>query len=262
MNNDFNKLVEVVAELRGPNGCPWDKKQTLYSMTEDFLEEAYEFVDAINNDDVPNICEELGDLLLHVVIHSQIAKEEGLFTVDDVIDGIVRKLIRRHPHVFAGVDAADPSQALKRWEEAKAKEKQAAGIVESGALTKANKPSPSLIKAEKLQSAAAKLGFDWPSYEYVLNKADEELAELKEACGKGDAALIKEEIGDVLFNMANLGRHFGISAEEAMVAANQKFVRRFEYVEKKLAERGKTPEQSDLEEMDAIWNEVRKADKN
>jgi tetrapyrrole methylase family protein/MazG family protein len=261
MKNDFNKLIDVVAIIRGPNGCPWDKKQNLYSLTDDFLEEAYEFVEAIKNDDIPNICEELGDVLLHVVIHTQMASESGLFTMDDVTDGIVSKIIRRHPHVFGDLNISDPDAVLVKWEEIKKEEKLKAGIAEADSiLRKAKKPAPVLTKAVKLQAAAAKVGFDWPTHEAVLGKADEELAELKDAATSGDKAAITEELGDLLFIMANLARHFDIDPNEALEQANKKFVRRFGYVEQKLAEAGKTPDESNLEEMDSFWNEIRRAD--
>ena len=261
MKNDFDKLREVVATLRGPDGCPWDKKQTLYSMTNDFLEEAYEVVEAIKNDDVPNICEELGDILLHVVIHSQIASERDLFSIDDVTDGLVTKLIRRHPHVFGDISISDPDAVIQKWEEIKKEEKKSAGITETGILRKAKKPAPALVKAVKLKEAAAKVGFDWPSYKEVLIKADDELTEVKTACESGDKAMITEEIGDLLFVIANLASHMDTNPDEALEQANKKFVRRFEYVEKCLAEMGKTPKESNLEEMDELWNEIRKADK-
>jgi MazG family protein len=226
------------------------------------LEEAYELVEAIKNDDTSNICEELGDVLLHVVFHSQVAAEQGLFTIDDVTDGIVTKLIRRHPHVFGDIQLADAEAVLRKWDEIKQKEKLDAGIKTTASiLTKANKPAPVLVKATKLQEAASKVGFDWATHTDVLNKADEELAELKHAIESGSQAEQQEEIGDLLFVLTNLARHIGVNPEQALAEANQKFVRRFGYVEARLADMGKTPADSTLEEMDTLWNEVRKAEK-
>ncbi len=255
MKKIFNDLLDTVAVLRGPAGCPWDKKQTLYSMKDDFVEEAYELVQALDKKDLPNICEELGDVLLHVALHAQIAKEEGWFDIDDVTDNIVKKLVRRHPHVFGDVNITDSGGVLKQWEEIKAQEKGTPSTFRI--LEKADKGLPTLPKSEKLQKAAAKVGFDWKKPEDVLDKVAEEYAELKEACGKGHRDEVKEELGDLLFVLVNLARHYGFSADEALRGANDKFVKRFNHIEDRLAERGKKPADSTLDEMESLWLEAK-----
>lgn len=260
--NELKRLIDIVDTLRGPDGCPWDKKQTLYSMRESFLEEAYEVVHALDNRDIENIKEEFGDILLHVMLHARIAEEEKLFSLEELTKDICDKLIRRHPHVFKGEDITDSSAVVKRWEEIKKQEKADRGLNEKeSAISKAEKPSPPMIQAEKLQEAAAKVGFDWPSAADVLKKTDEELAELKEACESGDKERIKEETGDLIFALVNLARHYGISAEDAVVGANRKFIRRFHFVEDEFARNGKELENSTLEEMDKIWNIIREQEK-
>ena len=255
MKKSFADLLETVAVLRGPNGCPWDRKQTLYSMKDDFIEEAYELVSALDKKELPNICEELGDVLLHVVLHTQIAKEEGFFDIDSVTDNIVNKLVRRHPHVFDKVNITDSDEVLKQWEAIKAQEKGGKSITRT--LDKVNRASPTLPKSEKLQKAAAKVGFDWKTPEDVMDKVAEEYAELKEACVSGNPEIIKEEAGDLLFVLVNLCRHYGFSADEALRATNDKFVKRFNYIEDTLAERGEKLTDSNLEIMEQLWQEAK-----
>ena len=259
MKNDFAKLVEVVAALRGPNGCPWDKKQTLYSLKDDFIEEAYELVASIENKDISNMTEELGDVLLHVVIHSQIASEDGLFSVDDVTDGIVKKLIRRHPHVFASEDIKEPEAVLARWEEIKIAEK--GREQKKHYLDKAAKPLPALLQAEKLKNAARKVGYDWDGPEAVFDKLAEEVDELHEAFATGDKDKMKDELGDVLFVLVNLASHLGFNAEDALKSTNQKFVRRFNFVEDALDNKGKKLADASLEEMEEQWQKAKKLEK-
>jgi tetrapyrrole methylase family protein/MazG family protein len=257
--NDFNKLIDIVATLRGPNGCPWDKKQTLYSLRGDFIEEAWEVVAALDDKDSVNLCEELGDVLLHVVMHAEIASEDGLFNIDDVTEGIVTKLIRRHPHVFGDENIQDPNAVLDRWEQIKADEKQEK--VKKHYLYKAAKPLPAMMQAEKLQNAVKKVGFDWESPSPVLEKLDEELAELKEAYASGDKDSMMDELGDLLFVAVNLASHMGFSAEDALKRANAKFVRRFNYIEDALEAEGESLENADLERMEAKWQEAKKTEK-
>jgi tetrapyrrole methylase family protein/MazG family protein len=251
--NNFDKLKAAVDALRGENGCPWDKAQTLYSMKDDFIEEAYELVEALDKDDTPNICEELGDVLLHVLLHARIASEDGKFSIDDVMEGINTKLIRRHPHVFANENITESDAVLKRWEEIKAEEKKS---VNKHYLDKANKALPALLKAHKLQHAAAKVGFDWAGPGDVLLKADEEMEELCVAAAEGDTAHIKEELGDLLFVLVNLARHYGFTADEALRGANEKFVTRFNYIEESLTNKGRSLESASLDEMESLWQQA------
>jgi tetrapyrrole methylase family protein/MazG family protein len=254
--DNFNRLRAIVEELRGEHGCPWDKAQTLGSMREDFIEEVYEAVEAIDKMDVENIREELGDVLLHVLLHSQIAGEAGLFTIDDVMDGISEKLIRRHPHVFGSENISEPERVVKRWEEIKAVEKSSPRRL----LDKANKALPPLEKSHKLQAAAAKVGFDFPTDGEALQKVEEEIQELKAAFAERDEGnisdkdKIKEELGDALFALVNVARRLGFTASEALRSANDKFVRRFNYIEDSLPDLQKAT----LAEMDALWMKAKK----
>jgi tetrapyrrole methylase family protein/MazG family protein len=246
----FNRLKNIVEELRGEHGCPWDKAQTLGSMREDFIEEVYEAVEAIDKMDVENIREELGDVLLHVLLHSQIAAEAGLFTIDDVMEGIAEKLIRRHPHVFGSENISEPEHVVKRWEEIKAGEKRSPRRL----LDKANKALPPLEKSHKLQAAAAKVGFDFPTDSEALQKVEEEFQELKDAFAKQDGDKIKEELGDALFALVNAARRLGFTASEALRFANDKFIRRFNYIEDNLPDL----QNATLAEMDALWLKAKK----
>ena len=257
----LNDLVAVMATLRTPvTGCPWDLEQTFATIAPYTIEEAYEVADAIQRRDMPHLKEELGDLLLQVVYHSQLAKEEGAFALPDVIDGITAKMIRRHPHVF-GDDAARSAGVAKGfWEKIKAEEK--AGKPEKvGALADVPVGMPGLTRAVKLQGKAAKVGFDWPDLGPVLAKVEEELAELKAEIAAGDKAKAAAEFGDLLFVMANVARHLEIDPEDALRSANAKFTRRFGHIEEKLAVHGRTPQQSDLAEMDRLWDEAKAEEK-
>jgi ATP diphosphatase len=291
-------LIAVMAALRTPvTGCPWDLEQDFATIAPYTIEEAYEVADAIARRDMVDLQEELGDLLLQVVYHARLAEEEGTFTFADVADGITRKMIRRHPHVFGDAEARSAGMAKGAWERIKAEEKKqkaaaraksrspaqaTSGADRSGEVAKP--PSalddvpvgmPALTRAVKLQEKAARVGFDWPSLAPVLSKLKEELAELEQTLDEplqamsgssqqreeAARAAIEEEYGDLLFVMANLARHLKLDPEATLRRANDKFTRRFRYVEARLAERNKTPAGSTLEEMDAVWNEVRSRDK-
>jgi MazG family protein len=246
-------LRAIMKALRKPGtGCPWDLEQNFETIAPYTIEEAYEVADAIIRGSRADLCEELGDLLLQTVYHAQIADEEGAFTFDDVVEAICRKMIRRHPHVFGDEQARSAKLAKGFWEEMKAREGKG-GTEEKGTLEGIPAALPGLTRAVKLQSKAAKVGFDWPHIDHVYDKLAEELAELKQA----PAAKRQEEFGDLLFVIANLARHLGIDPETALRNANAKFERRFSYIEERLAGIGKTPAQSDLEEMDALWNEAK-----
>jgi ATP diphosphatase len=262
-------LVAVMAALRTPvTGCPWDLEQTFATIAPYTIEEAYEVADAIARDDLEHLKEELGDLLLQVVYHSRMAEEAGAFALDDVVDGITTKMIRRHPHVF-GDDAARSAGAAKGfWERIKAEER-AARAQPASMLDDVPVGLPALTRAHKLQSKAAKAGFDWPSLAPVFDKLREEMAELEAVAlpadprGDGsmpagsDRAKIAEELGDLLFVVANVARHLEIDPEASLRGANDKFRRRFAHIERRLAEDGRAPSQSDLAEMDRLWDEAK-----
>ena len=266
----LSDLVSVMAALRTPvTGCPWDLEQNFATIAPYTIEEAYEVADAIERGNRTDLAEELGDLLLQVVYHSRLAEEESAFALPDVIDGITRKMIRRHPHVF-GDDAARSAGAAKGfWEKIKAEEKAVKG-------SKADEPEslladvpmamPALTRAVKLQGKAAKVGFDWPGLAPVLAKLEEELAELREEVSApsapGAQQRVVEEYGDLLFVMANVARHLQIDPEDALRRANTKFTRRFGHIEAKLAADGRSPKQSDLAEMDRMWDEAKAEEKS
>ncbi|MFO1172763.1 MAG: nucleoside triphosphate pyrophosphohydrolase [Hyphomicrobiaceae bacterium] len=263
-------LVAVMGALRTPvTGCPWDLEQTFATIAPYTIEEAYEVADAIAQDDLAHLKEELGDLLLQVVYHSRMAEEQGVFALDDVVDGIAQKMIRRHPHVFGDEAARSAGVAKGFWERIKAQETTSRKMDEPlSVLFGVPVALPALTRAVKLQSKAARVGFDWPSLEPVFDKLKEEIAELEAvakpadprgpvAAGVADRAAIAEELGDLLFVVANVARHLDIDPETSLRSANDKFRRRFAHIEARLAEDGRTPTQSDLSEMDALWNEAK-----
>ncbi|HZP07999.1 nucleoside triphosphate pyrophosphohydrolase [Methyloceanibacter sp.] len=262
----LDDLIAVMARLRDPeNGCPWDVKQDFATIAPYTIEEAYEVADAIARDDMDALKDELGDLLLQVVYHAQMASEESRFDFADVADAITRKMIRRHPHVFADASLRDEFVSSNLWERIKAEEKArrgAAGGMLSARLDDVALALPALTRAVKLQKRAAEVGFDWPSLKPVLDKVDEEIAELKEAIGaRDDAARVREEFGDLLFVMANVARHLKIDPEAALRDANTKFVRRLRGIEEALAKEGRTCEEATLEEMDRLWDEAKEAER-
>ncbi|UZD92585.1 nucleoside triphosphate pyrophosphohydrolase [Cognatishimia activa] len=255
------RLLEIMRRLRDPEtGCPWDIEQDFSTIAPYTIEEAYEVADAIEREEWDELKGELGDLLFQSVFHAQMADEKGLFTFNDVADTMSDKMVARHPHVF-GDENRDKSaeQQTKDWETIKAAER--AGKAQKGTLDGVAVGLPALLRAVKLQKRAARVGFDWPDVSHVLAKIVEESHELVEARETLTQEDIEEEFGDLLFVMANLARHMNIEPESALRATNTKFTRRFEKVEAKLAERGKSPEQSDLAEMDALWDEVKAEEK-
>jgi nucleoside triphosphate diphosphatase len=263
-SKDISRLIEIMAALRDPaSGCPWDLKQTFATIAPYTIEEAYEVADAIAHGDLDDLKDELGDLLLQVVYHARMAEERQAFAFADVVHAITSKMIRRHPHVF-GTEAERAAGAEPGfWDRAKAAEKTADNAA-AGLLGDVPVGLPALTRAIKLQNKAAKAGFDWPSLALVLTKLEEELAELEEAitsAPKGAAAspAIEEEFGDLLFVVANVARHLKIDPESALRAANQKFIRRFRFIEARLGEQGRSPAQSDLAEMDALWDAAKTA---
>ncbi len=247
-----------MARLLAPGGCPWDREQTLETLRPFLVEESYEVLDALAKNDVEGHREELGDLLMQVVFQSALRQEEGAFDIDAVIAGISDKLVRRHPHVFADGTAQTSEEVLAKWEEIKAQEKAAAGI-KQGRVLAGVKPGPALARAQKIGEKARKVGFDWPGWEGSYAKVEEEVAELRAAAQAGDRTAMHQELGDLLFAVVNVARKLGVDAEQAMLDATQRFQERFEFIEDRLAERGRSPQQSNLDEMDALWNDAKKA---
>lgn len=254
----LDPLVTVMAELRSEHGCPWDREQTHLSLKRFLIEEAYEVLEAIDAGDVHKLREELGDLLLQVVFHAQLASERGDFDVNGVVEGIVEKLIRRHPHVFGQVTVDSARQVERNWERIKAGEKEENG---DGELLEVPPGLPALLKAQRIQEKASRLGFDWPELEGAWPKLGEEVKELEQAIKAKDEKQIASEMGDLLFTLVNISRFLGISAEEALQSCCAKFVRRFSHVVAKIQESGRNIADADLAEMDRYWEEAKKADK-
>lgn len=260
---EFARLVEIMARLRAPGGCPWDRAQSREDLKTYLVEETYEVLDAIERKDASMLQEELGDLLLQVVFHAEIAQEEGLFDIEAVSRGICEKLVRRHPHVFAEVQADTPDQVLQNWEAIKKAEKAEKG--EQGetpsVLAGVPKVLPALLKAYRLQQKAARVGFDWEERRQVEAKVTEEWGELNEAVASGNQEHVREELGDFLFALVNLARFLKVDPEDALQAANAKFARRFTAIEATAASRGRDLHGMSLAEMDALWDEVKEKEK-
>lgn len=260
MSEGIEGLLEVMRRLRDPQtGCPWDKEQTFATIAPYTIEESYEVADAIQRNDLRDLKEELGDLLFQVVFHARIAEEMGLFNFNDVAAGMSEKLIRRHPHVFGDAGDRTAEQQNAEWEIIKAEERKAKE--KHGLLDDVPVGLPALTRAAKLTKRAARVGFDWPSTQEVLDKLDEETEELKVEIARGDVRKSHEELGDILFVLANLARKLDVEPENALRMTNAKFVRRFETIEAELAKIGKTPDQSNLAEMDALWNAAKRAER-
>ncbi|RRV69893.1 nucleoside triphosphate pyrophosphohydrolase [Stutzerimonas stutzeri] len=269
----LNDLLHLMARLRDPqHGCPWDLQQNYASIVPHTLEEAYEVADAIESGDFDHLPGELGDLLFQVVYYSQLAREEGRFDFATVVDAITRKLVRRHPHVFPDGDLygspelprLDEAAIKQRWEEIKAEERaeKAAAPEQLSLLDDVPSALPALSRAAKLQKRAAQVGFDWPEALPVVDKVREELGEVLEAMSENDPQAIAEELGDLLFVVVNLARHLKVDPENALRAANGKFERRFRFIEQALREAGRPIESCDLEELDALWGEAKKAERS
>lgn len=249
----LGRLREIVARLRAPGGCPWDREQTHASLRNDLIEEAWEVADAIGRADDSHLCEELGDLLLQVVMHSQIASETGRFDLDAVAHGIGEKLVRRHPHVFGDGKLDDSEGVLRQWDEIKKKEQGAASVLDN-----ISQALPALMRAEKAQKRAGRVGFDWPDTEGIVAKIHEELGELEAARVAGDKGRIADEMGDVLFSVVNLARKLNVRPELALQEATAKFIGRFKKMEAVLVARGLKPDGLSLAELDAVWDEVKR----
>lgn len=256
---EFTKLRDVIATLRGPNGCPWDQKQTHESLKKYFVEEVYEVLEAIDEEDDEHLVEELGDVLLQIMLHAQIGEDQGFFTIQDVIYSITEKMIRRHPHVFSDVTVNDADEVVSNWDEIKKQEK--GKEVGESILSSVPKGLPALIEATMLQKKAAKVGFDWdddaPMWEKLQEEIDEFIVEVK----KNDITKMQKELGDILFVIVNLARFYDIDAEDALKGTNQKFTKRFRYIESALQKEGKQVTEMTLDELDQKWEEAKKLEK-
>jgi MazG family protein len=261
----IDRLLAIMARLRDPNGgCPWDLEQSFATVAPYTVEEAYEVADAIERGDLSDLKEELGDLLLQVVFHARMAEEQGAFAFDDVASAINDKMVRRHPHVFADETYASLAHQKEGWEQLKAAERQGKNGGKgrtASLLDDVPVGLPALTRAVKLSKRAAGVGFVWPTVEDVMAKLHEEVGELEAEIAAGDLAKARQEMGDVLFVVANLARTLEVDPEDSLRFTNAKFARRFQYIEAKLAERGKTPDQSDLAEMDALWEEAKRVER-
>lgn len=250
----FQDLIDVMAKLRSPGGCKWDLEQTNKTLRPYIIEEAYEVIEAIDDGSMNKLREELGDLLLQIVFHSQLTKEEGAFDITDVIHEVTEKMIRRHPHVFGDLNVVSSREVIENWEKIKSKEKQHA---KRDSHINFPKGMPALALAQKIQGQAARVGFDWPDVGGALEKVIEELEEFFDAWHKGDTIEREKEFGDILFAIVNLARFLDIEAEAALASTNRKFVERFRFIEKRVAERGMNFDELTLEEMDRIWDEAK-----
>jgi tetrapyrrole methylase family protein/MazG family protein len=252
---NFNDLVEIVKILRAPDGCPWDREQTHKSIRSNFIEETYEAVEAIDTDDLELLKEELGDVLLQVALHSEMESEKGTFNIDDVCDGVCKKLIIRHPHVFGDINVSGTDEVLKNWDAIKMQTKSQR--TQTQAMQSVSKALPSLMRSTKIQQKAAKVGFDWDSVDGALDKLFEECGELKAAIQNNDKANQREELGDVLFSAVNVARFLDVDSEHALYDACDKFTDRFSKVEALAKERGLDMKTASLSELDSLWDEVK-----
>jgi len=259
---DIQELLAIMRRLRDPKGgCPWDLEQNFATIAPYTIEEAYEVASAIEAKDYAALKDELGDLLLQVVFHAQMAGEAKMFAFEDVVRAICDKMIRRHPHVFAAGGAKTPEAVTVAWEEIKRREREGKVAAAASLLDDVPRALPALMRAIKLQNRAAEVGFDWPSAVHVTDKIAEETRELAEASASGRNAKVAEEFGDLLFAMANLARHLRVDPEDALRAANAKFVRRFKAIESGLAAQGRKPEDASLDEMEALWQKAKEQEK-
>ncbi|HWF11308.1 MAG TPA: nucleoside triphosphate pyrophosphohydrolase [Bryobacteraceae bacterium] len=253
----FQRLVEIMARLRAPGGCPWDREQTFDSIKPYTLEETYEVLDAIDRRDWEELRAELGDFMLQAVFFAQMAAEEKRFDISDCLDAINEKLVRRHPHVFADESASTGSEVLKRWDEIKAEERKNKKEAPQDLLSSVPRALPALVEAQQISSRAARAGFDWNNAEEVLDKLDEELREFAEARERGTHDQIEDELGDLLFVLVNLARFVKVDPEQALRRTNQKFRQRFGHVERRLTAQGKTVSGTPIDELEALWQEAK-----
>ncbi len=252
----FRKLIEIVDTLMGENGCPWDNVQTRESLKPYLVEETYEVLEALDTNDPDQIKDELGDLLYQILFHSKISSKNNEFDIKDVLNNLKEKMVRRHPHVFKEGQINTPDQVIERWEEIKKEEKTHSN--HPSILDSVPKQLPSLLKAQKLQKKAAKEGFDWDEISDVFDKLDEEIAEFKSAVLEGKDTNIQSELGDILFVLVNIAKFKKIDAEEALRSTNNKFIKRFQYIEQEVAKQGKTLKETSLEDMERYWQNAKK----
>lgn len=252
---NIDDLLRIMEILRAPGGCPWDAQQTHQSIKKDFIEETYEAIEAINKDDKELLKEELGDVLLQVVFHCEIERGENSFDFSDVADGICKKLIERHPHVFGEVKVSGTDEVLSNWDDIKRKSK--GQKTQGSSMLKVPKELPALMRSQKIQSKAKKAGFDWDDISGAFEALESEIKELKEAIGKKDADSIEDEFGDVLFSCVNVARFIDVDSEEALTRSNEKFIRRFLQVEKLAEERSINMKETSIEELDELWKEAK-----
>jgi MazG family protein len=255
----FQQLTAIMARLRAPGGCPWDREQTFDSIKPYTLEETYEVLDAIDRRDWPALAEELGDFMLQAVFYAQMAAEQDLFTIDDALDAINQKLIRRHPHVFADATADTADDVKRNWDQIKQTEKAKVGEKPRNLLDSVPRATPALVEAQQIASRAAGAGFDWDNIEQVFDKMHEELDELARARQSAVPAEIEDEFGDILFVLVNIARFLKIDPEQALRKTNAKFRRRFSFVEDGLRERGRSLEQSNINEMEELWQQAKRS---
>ncbi|HOJ60705.1 MAG TPA: nucleoside triphosphate pyrophosphohydrolase [bacterium] len=253
----FLELVRIMARLRSPGGCPWDNEQTHDSLKKYLIEEAYELIDSIDSRDDKALIEECGDVLLQVVFHARIAEEEGRFTILDVLDSICEKLIRRHPHVFGDQTAEDAQDVLRQWEQNKKKEKPERTSILDGVP----KSLPPLMQAHQIQERVSRVGFDWREIEEVFMKFEEEWKEFRQARNEEHRQRTEEELGDLFFALVNISRYVDTDPNQALSKTNQKFIRRFRYIEQELQKRNRRLEEATLEEMDALWEEAKRLER-
>ncbi len=252
----FEELVRIVERLRGPDGCPWDREQTRETLIPFLVEELYELLDAFQKNDAEEIKEELGDLLFQIILHCQLSKEKKMFDVDDVIKGIIDKMIRRHPHVFGDKGFKSPEEVLKWWKENKERE----GKISDSVLGRIPKSLPALLKAQRVQERASKAGFDWENIEEVFKKLEEEIEEFKKALENKDFKGIENEFGDILFVLVRVSNFVNINPEYALEKTINKFVSRFSHIEREASRQGRSLSDMTLEEMDVIWNRAKEKD--
>ncbi len=255
-NYSVSDLIDIVEILRSPDGCPWDREQDHKSIRRDFLEETYEVIEAINKDDKDLLLEELGDVLLQVVFHTQIEREKGTFELSDVADGICKKMIERHPHVFGDVNISTSEQVLENWDVIKKRTKQQKSQTES--MLSIPREFPALMRADKVQKKASKVGFDWDNADGAFQKVSEELQELQEAYKEGNQEHIREELGDLLFSVVNVSRFVNVDSEEALTNSTDKFIDRFSKVEKMANEKCLDMKNTDLDTLDKLWDLAKK----
>lgn len=252
---NIDDLISIITALRAPDGCPWDRAQTHFSLKKNFIEETYEAIEAINKESVSGLCEELGDVLLQIALHTEIEREKGNFDFNDVCNELCQKLIIRHPHVFGDVKAEDEKQALSSWDKAKAESKGVKKTSET--LDCVPLELPALMRAQKIQSRASKAGFDWDSIHGAFSKVFEEINELKTAIDQGSHANIEAEFGDLLFSCVNVSRFIDVDSEEALTVSSDKFIKRFKIVEQLAAENDISLKNASLEQLDMLWDRAK-----